>query len=44
MKHSVHKSKEAARQVAHRLRKTYRSVIFSQQPEGWVVYHGPKKR
>lgn len=44
MKHSVHKSKEEARKVAAGLRKTYNSVIFSRQPEGWAVYHGKKKR
>lgn len=44
MKNSVHDSKEAARKAAARLRKTYRSVIFSRQPEGWVVYHGGKRK
>lgn len=44
MKHSVHDTKEAAKREADKLRKVWRSVIFSRQPEGWVVYRSTKRR
>lgn len=44
MKLSTHKTKAEAKRAADKARKSYNSVIFSAQPEGYVVYVGKKKR